>query len=64
MVDASAALADKVEKEIFVGLGTGTLMAGFDVSIGDNANTQYSGMAQTALGDAKFVAHNIERRVF
>jgi NADH:quinone reductase (non-electrogenic) len=27
--------------------------------IGDNANTQYSGMAQTALYDAEFVARNI-----
>jgi NADH:ubiquinone reductase (H+-translocating) len=27
--------------------------------LGDNANTQYSGMAQTALHDAHFVAHNI-----
>lgn len=31
--------------------------------IGDNANTLYSGMAQTALHDAKFVAHNIEREL-
>ena len=29
--------------------------------IGDNANTMFSGMAQTALYDAKFVAHNICR---
>lgn len=30
--------------------------------IGDNAFTPYSGLAQTALHDAKFVSHNIERR--
>jgi NADH dehydrogenase len=30
--------------------------------IGDNADTQYSGMAQTALHDAKFVAENLRRR--
>jgi NADH dehydrogenase len=29
--------------------------------IGDNANTQYSGLAQTALYDGEFVAKNIER---
>lgn len=29
--------------------------------IGDSANTQYSGMAQTALFDAKFVAENLKR---
>ncbi len=28
--------------------------------IGDNAMTKYSGMAQTALYDAKYVAHNIQ----
>lgn len=30
--------------------------------IGDNANTPYSGMAQTALYDAIFVAHNLKRQ--
>jgi len=30
--------------------------------IGDNANTPYSGMAQTALHDGEFVAHNLRRR--
>ena len=30
--------------------------------IGDNAETPYSGMAQTALHDGKFVAENIKRR--
>lgn len=30
--------------------------------IGDNANTQYSGLAQTALRDGHFVAHDIVRR--
>lgn len=29
--------------------------------IGDNADTPYSGMAQTALYDGKFVAHNLQR---
>ena len=29
--------------------------------IGDNADTEYSGMAQTAVHDGKFVAHNIIR---
>ena len=31
--------------------------------IGDNADTPYSGMAQTALYDAKFLAHNFQRIV-
>lgn len=31
--------------------------------IGDNANTPYSGMAQTALTDAQFVANNIKRSI-
>lgn len=30
--------------------------------IGDNANTPYSGMAQTALNDGKFVASNLKRQ--
>jgi NADH dehydrogenase FAD-containing subunit len=30
--------------------------------IGDNADTKFSGMAQTALFDAKFVANNLGRR--
>ena len=30
--------------------------------IGDNANTPYSGMAQTALRDGEFVAKNLKRR--
>lgn len=30
--------------------------------IGDNANTPYSGLAQTALHDALFVANNLKRR--
>ncbi len=29
--------------------------------LGDNADTPYSGMAQTALYDGKFVAHNLQR---
>lgn len=31
--------------------------------IGDNADTPFSGMAQTALYDAKFVAHNLKREL-
>lgn len=31
--------------------------------LGDNANTPYSGMAQTALYDGRFVAHNILRQL-
>jgi len=30
--------------------------------VGDNANTPYSGMAQTAVVDGEFVAHNLIRR--
>lgn len=30
--------------------------------IGDNANTPFSGLAQTALRDAEFVAYNLKRR--
>lgn len=30
--------------------------------IGDNANTPYSGLAQTAVLDGEFVAHNLQRR--
>lgn len=30
--------------------------------IGDNANTPYSGMAQTAVLDGEFVAHNLQRK--
>ncbi|HXE10297.1 MAG TPA: FAD-dependent oxidoreductase, partial [Verrucomicrobiae bacterium] len=30
--------------------------------IGDNANTPYSGLAQTALRDGEFVAYNLKRR--
>lgn len=30
--------------------------------LGDNANTPYSGMAQTAIGDGDFIAHNLKRR--
>ncbi len=30
--------------------------------IGDNANTPYSGLAQTAIHDGNFVANNLKRR--
>lgn len=40
------------------------LLANKDVYvIGDSSNTQYSGMAQTALFDAIFVANNLEREI-
>lgn len=40
------------------------LQAAPDVFVlGDNANTPYSGLAQTALHDAKFVAKNINRHL-
>lgn len=32
--------------------------------IGDNANTPYSGLAQTALNDGAFVAENLKRRLY
>ncbi|HET8690016.1 MAG TPA: hypothetical protein VFL81_01095, partial [Candidatus Saccharimonadales bacterium] len=39
------------------------MMAAKDIYvIGDNASTPYSGLAQTALHDAIFVARNIKRR--
>ena len=31
--------------------------------LGDNADTPYSGMAQTALHDAKFIANNLRRKI-
>lgn len=37
--DANATLADLIEDEAFNGLGTGTLMCGLDLAIGDTANT-------------------------
>jgi NADH dehydrogenase len=41
----------------------GFLQAEPDIFVlGDNAETQFSGMAQTALYDAKFVSHNLIRR--
>jgi NADH dehydrogenase len=39
------------------------LQAGSDIYvIGDNADTKYGGVAQTALHDAIFVAHNLKRQ--
>ena len=32
--------------------------------IGDNANTPYSGMAQTAIHDGEFIAENLKRKAF
>ncbi len=37
--DANATLVDLLEDEAFNGVGTGTLMTGLDVAIGDTANT-------------------------
>lgn len=45
MKDAAQKLADKLEKEIFVGPGSGSTLAGFDVAIGDDTNT-YATMAR------------------
>jgi len=39
IVDSAAALAAGVEEELFDGLGTGTLIAGLGVAIGDTSNT-------------------------
>jgi hypothetical protein len=38
-IDAMSTLAALVEDELFNGLGTGTLVAGLDVAIGDDTNT-------------------------
>ena len=46
LVDASATLADYIEGQAFTGAGTGTLIAGLDVAIGDTANT-YAGIDRT-----------------
>lgn len=43
MADSAAALADKIETDLFSGAGTGSLIAGLGVAIGDNANT-YAGI--------------------
>jgi NADH dehydrogenase len=45
----------KVEVDEFLRAGKDTFV------IGDNADTPYSGMAQTALYDAEFVAHNFKK---
>ena len=39
MANAAAATADLVEDDLFNGAGTGTLIAGLDVAIGDTTNT-------------------------
>jgi hypothetical protein len=39
MVNSASALAALFEDELFNGAGTGTLIAGLDVAIGDNSNT-------------------------
>ena len=38
-VNAMSALADLIEDELFNGVGTGTLIAGLDMAIGDTTNT-------------------------
>ncbi len=39
IVNAASALADLIEDDLFDGAGTGTLIAGLDVAIGDDTNT-------------------------
>lgn len=39
LVDSSAILAETLEDEAFNGLGTGTLMCGLDLAVGDTTNT-------------------------
>lgn len=43
LVNGSAALADLIEDDLFNGAGTGTLIAGLDVAIGDDTNV-YAGI--------------------
>lgn len=47
MVNSAAALAALVEDDAFNGAGTGTLIAGLDVAIGDDTNT-YAGLLRTS----------------
>lgn len=47
---------NKVTTDIFLQAGDNIFV------IGDNAETPYSGMAQTALHDGKYVANNLKRR--
>ena len=51
LVNASAKLADLVEKAIFTGGGTGTLIAGLDVAIGSASNT-YAGIDRSDSANA------------
>ena len=43
MVNSASKLAETVEQALFTGAGTGTLVAGLDVAIGDDTNT-YAGL--------------------
>lgn len=47
IVNSAAALAAKVEVDAFSGAGTGTLLAGLDVAIGQDTNT-YAGLLRTS----------------
>lgn len=53
LVNASAALASKLNGECFTGAGTGTLIAGLDVAIGSNNNT-YAGIDRSQGGNSYF----------
>lgn len=47
MANSAAKLADLIEDDLFNGAGTGTLIAGLDVAIGDDTNT-YAGIDRSA----------------
>lgn len=49
-VNAMAALATEIESELFNGLGTGTLICGLDLAVGDTTNTY----ATIARGSASY----------
>jgi len=51
MMASNQELADKINKELYTGLGTGTLMAGFDVAIGDD-NNSYGGIDRSDAANA------------
>lgn len=51
MENASAALASRLNSELFVGPGTGTRVCGLDEAIGDNANT-YAGIDRSNADNA------------
>lgn len=47
MANAAAKLADKIEKELFVGPGTGTTISGLDLAIGSTTST-YATISQSS----------------